>query len=696
MNIRIKELNVQNLGPIKELSLDLKSINLIYGDNEKGKSYLVEFLIRSLFKTTGWKLRRKTGSGKVTVEGLKDSIIEFSPSSTVKLEDFLSEKCIGLPPDFSKLLVLRSTNVELGKEEESNRIMLRRFLSHKEIFDKIKEHISNTIIDSQVEGYKIEGAKRGEIKKREELEEELNRIDELFKEIESKFLGGKRKILEDNKKELENRYEKLDKAKRYLAYTISKEIQKLNEQIDRIDEEKINGTLTAINTLNVTKKGYIRKNETLDNLIESTKHYEWLENAVEEYKEYNLARINLKPNIWYPISLVFIFVSAIVFALLKIPVGGLFALVVLAGISYMYKRKYDKFLADAGKKGELLSLREEYKERFGEELKNLAVMNEKLENMKENYVKSKILGEELGKTGSEINIEKLKIAEEIKNLIGEEIEMGKWEENLNSNLNKRKNLAKQVEEKRIKLEKLLVDASNYVEEKPDLEFDNNEYKNIGKELDNIKENISKKDKDFNLLKQSICEHTKDEFSIDWMRLIKNLADKHNELLNEYKNLAAEIIGKKCVSEIIEEMYKEEDKKIKDALDSGIIKEIIATVTGHYNNIYLEGNNMIASDPYNNFPVSDISDGAKEQVFLALRVGFATYWFKKDRLFLILDDAFLHSDNKRRPLLVDKILELGKSGWQIICFTFDDSIKRLFDRKVKKFGDDYRFYNLNET
>ena len=116
MSIRIKELNVKNLGPIKKLNLVLKSINLIYGDNERGKSYLVEFLIRSLFKTAGWKLRKKTGSGKVLVEGLDDKIIEFSPSKSVKLEDFLSEKYVGLPPDFSKLLIFRSTNVELGEE----------------------------------------------------------------------------------------------------------------------------------------------------------------------------------------------------------------------------------------------------------------------------------------------------------------------------------------------------------------------------------------------------------------------------------------------------------------------------------------------------------------------------------------------------------------------------------------------------
>lgn len=68
-----------------------------------------------------------------------------------------------------------------------------------------------------------------------------------------------------------------------------------------------------------------------------------------------------------------------------------------------------------------------------------------------------------------------------------------------------------------------------------------------------------------------------------------------------------------------------------------------------------------------------------------------HWFEKDALFLILDDAFLHSDDKRRPELIDKVLELGNNGWQILCFTFDHRIKELFDKRVRE----YVFLNLDK-
>ena len=695
MSIRIKELNVKNLGPIKKLNLVLESINLIYGDNERGKSYLVEFLIRSLFKTAGWKLRKKTGSGKVLVEGLDDKIIEFSPSKSVKLEDFLSEKYVGLPPDFSKLLIFRSTNVELGEEKESDKIMLRRFLSHKEIFDKIKDNISKTIIDSEIDGYKIEGAKRAEIQRREDLMEDMRLIDELFQEIENKYMGGERRNLEDEKKKLKNRFDKLEKAKRHISYKISKEIESLEKKATQVDEKSINYLLKQISNLNIAIKKYENKKEDLNILLESTKNYKWLKSAISEYEKYNFEEITEKPNIWYTIFFALIFALIVAFTVLKSQVGIIISLLGLAGIVLMYKRRYDKFLADAGKRDEILNLKNEFKERFNEKLKNLAIMNEKIKNIEDDYNKREVIQGQLKDEKSEIDNTNLKIAEEMKGLLEKEIGMEKWMEELEKKLEERKRLKEQISDKNVELARLDVEEPDYIKEKQEVVYNKDEYIEVKEDLEKIKESISKKEEELKTLKHSICKHTKDNFAIEWTELIKNLADKHNEVLSEYKNLTAEIIGKKYVSEIIEELYKEEDEKIKDALESEIISNMLPQVTTHYENISLTDDRMIVSDTYNDFPVESISDGAKEQVFLALRIGLAKHWFKKDELFLIFDDAFLHSDYNRRPLLLDKLIELANSGWQIICFTFDDNIRDLIDKKVKKLKGEYRFYNLNE-
>jgi uncharacterized protein YhaN len=46
-------------------------------------------------------------------------------------------------------------------------------------------------------------------------------------------------------------------------------------------------------------------------------------------------------------------------------------------------------------------------------------------------------------------------------------------------------------------------------------------------------------------------------------------------------------------------------------------------------------------------------------------------------FLILDDAFQHSDWNRRKNLISHTLNMIKKGWQIFYFTMDDHIKELF-------------------
>jgi uncharacterized protein YhaN len=68
--------------------------------------------------------------------------------------------------------------------------------------------------------------------------------------------------------------------------------------------------------------------------------------------------------------------------------------------------------------------------------------------------------------------------------------------------------------------------------------------------------------------------------------------------------------------------------------------------------------------------------------------------KEDSLFLILDDAFQHSDWEKREILINKLAEITKKGWQIIYLTMDDHIKELFDETGKKFEpDEYKSYEL---
>lgn len=691
MGINIKSISLKDIGPVPELTKNLGNINLIFGDNESGKSFIVEFLIRSMFKAPGWNLREKIGSGKVIIEGLTEDVVEFSPESSKKLEDFLSGKYIGLPPDFSKLLVLRGTNVELGKEDEPDKKMLRRYLSHKEILDKIKNDIQKTVRECDISGYTITGDNRGKLKSREELKGELERIEELFADIENEFLGGELKTLKDREKELEKKFNELEKAKGYKAYNLSNKIEKLEEEKNHINEEKIDKLIEEVNKLNGDKRTYNQDQKKLKSLEKSTKGYEWLDSAMEEYEKYNLGKITQKPSGWTLVllgSLVLVTGTLIVSGLQWYGIAGLVASAV---IGTLYIRTYSMYVEDGRNREELKNLKEDFKRQFGEELSNLAVMNEKKESMRNDFNRKNLLEENLVEDEKNIEREKDRLFEEISNLLGEEVEENRWKDTLKKEEKRKRDLEREMSAKNIELSGLQVAKSAYIRSSPKIEFNWDGYEDVKGKLEKVRENIGEKENNLTNLKDLIREHTEDSPSIGWMELIGSLATKRDEILNEYRELTSEIIANKYVCYVIEELYEEEDEKIEEALSSEVIKKTLPKVTTHYEDIYLEDGSLIVSDPFKKFPVSEISDGAKEQVFLALRIGFAKQWFKKDELFLILDDAFIHSDTNRRPELVDRVVELGKSGWQILCFTFDERIKELFDRS----GEKYQFINLNK-
>ncbi len=82
------------------------------------------------------------------------------------------------------------------------------------------------------------------------------------------------------------------------------------------------------------------------------------------------------------------------------------------------------------------------------------------------------------------------------------------------------------------------------------------------------------------------------------------------------------------------------------------------------------------------------------MLLALRMGFASRLAGGEPLFLILDDAFQHSDWERRERLVREVVALAETGWQISYLTMDDHLRDLFvEAGEQDFGEDFRFFQI---
>ena len=193
MNIRIEQIKVRRDGPLRDdFELKCADLNLIHGANETGKSYLVECLIKSLFKTTGkiaqpwvirpWKLREQVSVSGVS--GLEETPVVFKPSSKEKLDTLWHVAEHELPENLAHLLVVKQGETWLSPagdaEDGVGMDVLRNFLSGEKLLEGLENRIPKTLRSASINAGQIEGSARGEIKERATLKKQLESLDALL------------------------------------------------------------------------------------------------------------------------------------------------------------------------------------------------------------------------------------------------------------------------------------------------------------------------------------------------------------------------------------------------------------------------------------------------------------------------------------------------------------------------------------
>lgn len=696
MAVMINDINVKNLGPIlDDINWKLGKLNLIYGKNETGKTFLVEFLIRSLFQSKEWTLRPPLGTGKITVTGLEDSPISLSPSSSQKFDDYYENVIGGLPPDFSKLLVIKGADVDLN-EGEPDKVFIKRYLSSKEILDTIEERISKTVQNAIIEDNQIIGDNRGEIKKLSDLNNRLKNIDALFQEVNRDYLGGERKTFENKLKKAQENLEEMKKAKKHLANTLAKQIEDLEAKQREIDDGTLEEVGRRLNTFQQKQSEYQTKQGEYETAKEQNKEYSWVKNSTDTYDKQLSQTSSSKTNIILLVPLIGLIALTVIFAYFNIFVGVLASVVGVGIAAFFIIRGYQKIAHEGGKTEELENIYKEYEKRFGESLSGLPQMKTKLEELKTVYDNCEFLKKQLSEDNSVLKQFQGQLTQDFKQMFGKEINPSKWEEALQSVKKEKKEWDSKIRELEPKLSQLNVDEGQYLEETASVEYNHDEYLTLGEDVTRLNEEINGIESKLKTLRSNICLFTGDDINIGWGALLERLRNKHDETLKELKDITAEIIGKIAVIDVLKEFREAEDEKIKKSLETDVISQPLKDVTNRYIGFKLEGDNLYVNDSFNDFKLDEISTGAREQVLLALRMGFCSRILNQDKLFLILDDAFQYSDWTRRRLLIGKVVDLAKNGWQILYFTMDDHIKQLFDEKGKSLGDEYKSFVLKEA
>jgi len=246
----------------------------------------------------------------------------------------------------------------------------------------------------------------------------------------------------------------------------------------------------------------------------------------------------------------------------------------------------------------------------------------------------------------------------------------------------------------LELAGLAVNPADYLGDDPGESYDEKIYHPREAQLTEIKKEYEKKENELQSLKQRVCTATCQDISVSWEEIIQSLRLQYQDKANEYRFKSAELIAGILVNQELEQLQTAEREQIEAGLNDLMVRQPLYQLTGRYQVVDLDGNELVVSDAYNRFRLSDLSTGAREQVLLALRMGFAARILGQESAFMILDDAFQHSDWKRREQMLNHVTHLTQSGWQVIYFSMDDHIRDLFQSRFsEQLGKDFIFKAL---
>ena len=707
---RIKRIKVKRGGPLeKDFEIQPGDLNLVYGLNETGKTYLLESLVRLLFKTKGrdapkWKLREWDTNGKILVSGIegKGQVTSFSELSK-KLEDYRCGDDDHLPRDFSRLLVVRAGETVIStdpKKDGIGRDILKDYLSGNRLLDDLgsDKKISKILKKARIEGGVIVGHDQGEINTQTELRTKIDSIKALLDKVDQNFSEGP---VSTFRKELEGKKERktlLEKAKKHESHLLRKKRNELKDKSSNLVNLSNLGKMEAdIERYRRKEQRVLALQEEMGDLSATIGMRDWCVEARQSWDGIEDSGDVKEPGIGWMITVGVLFLSSFIFGF--VGQRWLLSSVAILGLGaiLIYLVKLTR-ATPAAAKAELTIKRasQTYQKFFDEPLDDPLHLS----------VKEKKLDREIVKIESQVkNLEDEKkevreLGEEIKDFFSKvgdkDLEPSKWEKVLDKRKREVNKIESEIKGCDRKLEKLSVEPRLDLEEDPGVPWDVGRFNDLSRKISELESSIQREEDNLLELREEISNMAGKSSSAAWDQLLEALQDLKESTLREYRKCTAEILAKIGLWKVLEELKQKENEWIEQGLERDALRSPLSALTGdRYESIhFVEEEGLQLSDRKgNSYSLGKLSTGVREQICLALRFGFASIALGGEPAFLLLDDAFQHSDWERRPRMIEYVVELTRQGWQVFYFTMDDHIRDQFKEAGKALGSD-RFLSMD--
>jgi len=330
----------------------------------------------------------------------------------------------------------------------------------------------------------------------------------------------------------------------------------------------------------------------------------------------------------------------------------------------------------------LKKLEEEFSRRFQRELTDSATLQVECHKMETRHIHSENLRISRIELKRDIEIMEASILSGLHAITGEEVLRTNWDSRIKDIGRKRKEIQESINSLKVDLSSLNIQEDFYLPDPPSEEWDKRRYLKLEGELKAVSEELEREKNNIKTLKTEISVATGNK-SRDIRELLTALEDRIETVENKYKDSTARILAENSVYRAVCEFRSRENERLYEALGSDEVISPLLKITGHYNGLKMDSDGYLnlSTPGGEEFPLSQLSTGAVEQVYIALRTGFAELTMG-ETAFLVFDDAFQHSDWGRRKNLVNRVIGLVKNGWQVFYFTMDDHLKKLFDKAGK--------------
>ncbi|MFP6874360.1 MAG: hypothetical protein VCA55_12740, partial [Verrucomicrobiales bacterium] len=578
--------------------------------------------------------------------------------------------------------------------------VLRNFLLGQKLLDGVQERVSRTLQKASIVEGEPQGNQAGEIKDHKILKDSLADLDALVEECDRKSSEGHLVTLEATRKRLRDSRAKMLEAKRHKAFLLSSSVAEEQDSLDNLATDKDIGILTEkIQNCKKKQRDAGKESGELPQLQGQVDDHEYLTQAVRNYESYQ--RITegspRDSNARWQLPAALLFLSA---AIITGLLGGKILAAALgigtaALVAWHIFSSRGNVDSSQGADIELEKLDQEYQQRFGDPIADLS----SLQAMAEKFNRLSVIAteriEKYQQTQVEVSEEEDAISSALAELTGQQVDRDGWDTSIDSLTMSRRDKEREIKQVENSLMALAIPEDQYLGEDPGHAWDAPGLAGIEQELADINAEIEADEDQARELRRSVMSASGIEDDSNWETLLEGLRQKRDEVAKEYHALTAQVLAKILVHKVISELREDENNRIRRSLADNSIAQCLQYFSRRYVGFNLTDDEHLEVEDSggNAFPVSSLSSGAREQVFLSLRVGFASLALNDRAGFLLLDDAFQHSDWEQRRHMVTQCLSLVKMGWQIFYFTMDDHLRDLFQAEGKGLGERFRMKEL---